>query len=332
MQSRGTPSPGTCTGRHLPTREESRESLAARGDEMPSGSTYVVVATRGRPATVSRLVNHLQRQSCPPAGIILSGADEADIPGLPPGVPARPVLGPPGTPAQRNRALALVPDDTEYVAFFDDDFIPSRLWIERMQEFFAGRPDAVAVTGQVLADGAAMTTGSIEWAAGLSLVEKADGSAHLFGSMRFQRRPGQWLYGCNMAYRWQRIRGLRFDERLVLHGWLEDFDFGVRAVNNNGAAYWTDALWGVHLGLKAGRPSGIRYGYSQIINPWYLFRKGVATPMAAAGYIIRAISLNSVRCVVYDRHIDRVGRLRGNLIGMADIVSGRWKPERAAEL
>jgi hypothetical protein len=299
---------------------------------MFSGSTYVVVATKGRRASVSRLVDQLQRQSCRPAGIILSGTDAGDIPDLPPGILAEIVLGPPGLPAQRNRALAIVPPDADYVVFFDDDFIPSRLWIERMQEFFASRSDAVGVTGHVLEDGARMTTGSIEWTGGLPLVEKADDSAQPLGTMRFERRPARWLYGCNMAFRWEKIRGLTFDERLVLHAWLEDLDFAVRAVNDNGAAYWTDALWGVHLGTKEGRYSGIRYGYSQVVNPWYLVKKSVLAPAVAARFIIRAISMNSIRCVVRDSQIDRVGRLKGNLIAMSDIVSGSWKPERTAEL
>jgi hypothetical protein len=281
---------------------------------------------------VSRLVDQLRRQSCRPAGIILSGADAGDIPDLPPDILTKIVLGPPGLPAQRNRALTIVPPDADYVVFFDDDFVPSRLWIERMQEFFASRSDAVGVTGHVLADGARMTTGSIAWTDGLSLVEKADGSAPPIGTARFERRPGRWMYGCNMAYRWEKIRGLTFDERLVLYGWLEDLDFAVRAVNYNGAAYWTDALWGVHLAIKAGRTSGIRYGYSQFVNPWYLVRKGVLAPAVAAGFFIRAMSTNAIRCIIHDSQIDRVGRLKGNLIALSDIISGSWKPERAAEL
>ncbi len=41
---------------------------------------------------------------------------------------------------------------------------------------------------------------------------------------------------------------------------------------------------------------------------------------------------NARRAFYPEPYIDRVGRLRGNLIGLCDILTGRWRPERAAEL
>ena len=191
-------------------------------------------------------------------------------------------------------------------------------------------PDVAVVTGRVLADGA--RTGGIDWSAGKSLVDSADNAA--IGNERFDSRNVVECgspYGCNMALRESNIGELEFDERLVLYGWLEDLDFAVRA-SANSRMVSTDWVWGVHLGSTRGRTSGLRFGYSQIVNPWYLMKKGTMAPLEAFSYIARALLRNALRSVLYDEVVDRWGRLRGNLIGVRDIVSGSWAPEKSASL
>jgi GT2 family glycosyltransferase len=56
------------------------------------------------------------------------------------------------------------------------------------------------------------------------------------------------LYGCNMAYRMSAIDDLRFDERLVLYGWLEDKEFSRKAAKK-GRLVECNLLVGVHFGL-----------------------------------------------------------------------------------
>jgi hypothetical protein len=67
----------------------------------------------------------------------------------------------------------------------------------------------------------------------------------------------------------------RFDERLPLYGWLEDVDFGGQLAGIGRIDKLTAAR-GVHLGIKQGRQSAVRLGYSQIANPTYLSRKAPA--------------------------------------------------------
>ena len=66
---------------------------------------------------------------------------------------------------------------------------------------------------------------------------------------------------------------MRFDERLPLYGWQEDLDF-CGALRGSGRIVKTNLVWGVHLGTKRGKGSEVRLGYSQIINPAYIARKG----------------------------------------------------------
>jgi hypothetical protein len=134
-----------------------------------------------------------------------------------------------------------------------------------------------------------------------------------------------------MAFRRTAIANLRFDERLVLYGWQEDTDFGAR-VAARGRCVRSDAVWGVHLGTKGGRSSGRRLGYSQIVNPRYLVAKGTLPAQKAIELAGRNFISNALRAFHSEPYVDRRGRLHGNLIGLWDVATGRWQPERAADL
>lgn len=290
-------------------------------------SAVVIIATKGRPQEVSNLLETLTLQTVVPDLIVVSACDSSDIAQA--NVTASNVevlFGPPGLPAQRNRALAAVRGKYDIVIFFDDDFIPSRYWIEQMQMLLAAQPDVACVTGAVLKDG--VMTGGLEWSDGQSIVDKADLSKRLtINNYRMKDRHSP--YGCNMAFRANSIENLSFDERLVLYGWLEDQDFSFRV---GARMIWTDAIWGVHLGTARGRTSGLRFGYAQVVNPWYLMKKGTMTPFDACRNILRALAANAPGSLLPSSHVDRWGRLKGNVIGIKDIMSRRWAPERVAEL
>jgi hypothetical protein len=296
---------------------------------MPPPVTYAIIATMGRASIVSQLLAQLERQSTLPAGIILSASQPSDIPDLTNHIKTEVTFGSPGLAAQRNRALKKLPPEAQFVVFFDDDFIPSIFWIERLQQFFAHYTQAVAMTGHVIADG--VRSGGIKWSEGLSIVEQADKTAATFDMDKHAVHANRSPYGCNMAYRLDAIRNQTFDERLVHYGWLEDLDFGFRTANRNRDAFWTDAVWGVHLGVKVARRSDLSFGYSQVVNPWYLLRKGAMTSVATMALITRGIAKNTVKLAIGDPHFDRFDRIKGNAIGVADIVRGRWRPERAGE-
>jgi hypothetical protein len=290
-------------------------------------STVVIIATKGRPQEVSNLLDTLTLQTVVPDLVVVSACDPTDIAqGAVVAKNVEVLFGPPGLPAQRNRALSSVRGKYDIVIFFDDDFIPSRYWIEHVRMLFATEPDVVCATGKVLADG--VTVGGIERSAGQLIVNEADSSTKT-SKDNYRVQDRQSPYGCNMAFRAGSIEHLAFDERLVLYGWLEDCDFAFRVGEER---IWTDALWGVHLGTTRGRSSGLSFGYSQVVNPWYLMKKGTMTRFDIFRAISRALARNFLGSLFHDSHVDRRGRLKGNMIAVSDILFGRWAPERAAEL
>ena len=292
--------------------------------------TAIIIATKGRPLEVSKLLDALAAQTVRPERIVVSACDPSDVSECSDVAEnVQFIFSSPGSCAQRNRALAEVRGKCDIIVFFDDDFIPSRFWVERIQTLLTSLPDVGMVTGRVLADGA--KTGGIDWSTGKSLVDSADQAADRENLDSREVVDTKSTYGCNMALRESSVGELEFDERLILYGWLEDWDFSVRA-SVGSRMVSTDWLWGVHLGSNRGRTSGGRFGYSQIVNPWYLMRKGTMPPLEAFGYIVRALSANAAGIVLRNQTVDRPGRLRGNLIGVKDIVFGTWAPEKSAGL
>jgi glycosyltransferase involved in cell wall biosynthesis len=293
-------------------------------------SVAVIIATKGRPQEVARLLETLAAQTVPPDFVIVSacGPDDIEESG------SRPqnveiIFGAPGLTAQRNRALRLIRGKYDVVTFFDDDFIPSRFWIERIGLLFTAQVDVGTVTGWVLLD--AVKEGGLPWSEGKLAVDEADSSTNMPTGSNYSIQPNS-PYGCNMAFRLETIEGMTFDERLALSGWLEDLDFGLRA-GTRGKIISTDLVWGVHLGVTNARASGLKFGYSQVVNPWYLMRKGIIKRIDALMRISRGFAGNAIMVLAFKKsHVDRLGRLKGNLMGIKDIIVGRWAPERISGL
>ena len=136
-----------------------------------------------------------------------------------------------------------------------------------------------------------------------------------------------------MAFRLSTVRDhqLRFDERLPLYAWSEDIDFTHRIAKYGTIAKLAGAR-GVHLGVKQGRASGRRLGYSQVANPLYLLRKGSYSAGRAARSVARNIAANCARALWPEPYIDRRGRLLGNALALLDMCRGRMRPERILDL
>jgi hypothetical protein len=263
----------------------------------------------------------LRRQTLKPSAILVVCVEPADVAELQAGPELDIVFGAAGLTKQRNVVLAHVPDDADYVVFFDDDFLPDDHWLEMVAAAFDADPCLACVTGNVVADGIL--------GPGLSLDEGEAAIANVDRARLDWRIDGYSPYGCNMAFRASAIAGLRFDERLVLYGWLEDRDFGSRASAAGGRAIKLGAAVGVHLGVKRGRVSGKRLGYSQIVNPSYMWAKGTMTMRDAMKSMLRNVTANLVKSPWPESFIDRRGRLHGNLMGVFDLLKGICQPERA---
>jgi len=287
----------------------------------------VILASLGRPAELGHVLDHLSTQTEPPSVVVLSLEKLEDAPAqMPSGVKV--VLGSRGLCAQRNRALDIIVDECDVVVFYDDDYVPSKNSIKGVSELFERHPDVVGATGKVLADG--ITSGGIDYSEAHRIVEEFDARP-----IHRQECPHvadiATAYGCNMAFRTTAVANLRFDERLPLYGWQEDVDFAGR-VRKLGRMVATDAFVGVHCGTYRSRMAGQRTGFSQIVNPIYLMRKGSMRPQHALTLIAKNVIANHVKMIRPEWYVDRKGRARGNWLGIYHILSGRADPMAVLEI
>lgn len=288
-------------------------------------SIAVVFATLGRPDVVTATLEHvLKTQTLKPDAVIVSCPRREDAGEAGNRSDVTVLIGPAGLAKQRNAALAALPPGTDIVVFFDDDFVPDGDWLAVTEQTFRQEPEVVAFTGWVVADG--IKGPGLSFDEALGILESRPQSAD------WSRIEPFSPYGCNMAFRVSAIGDLKFDERLVMYGWLEDRDFGAALAKRGGRLIKCANARGVHMGVKSGRVAGDRLGYSQVVNPIYMLRKGTMTAGQVAGQLFRNISSNLAGAIKPEPFIDRRGRLRGNFRGFLDVLWGRLEPERAAAL
>jgi GT2 family glycosyltransferase len=287
-------------------------------------NVVIGIPTVGRAPILRETLRVLTRQTRWPDRIIVCGTKRSDLAGADDFEGTEVLLSHPGLPKQRNALVAAAPH-ADIMLFFDDDFLPDTDYLAAIERHMGSDPEIVVATGLVLKDGVA--------GPGLAVAE-AEAALRAAPPPRHGVTPAFSGYGCNMAVRLTTMRehGVLFDERLPLYGWQEDVDLS-RRLAAFGRIVRIDAAFGVHLGVKQGRSSGLRLGYSQIANPLYLAGKRAGYPFARAlEHIGRNMAMNILHAPWPEPYVDRRGRLRGNLLALADLARHRLAPERVLEL
>lgn len=281
---------------------------------------HIAIATVGRPALLRETVDLIALQTRRPDGVLIVAPSQEDF-----GTAAHSSLGPElalsakGLCRQRNRALDLLEGRADVVLFLDDDFVMAPDYLAAIEALFLADPGTAGITGNLVADGVRH--------GGFSAAQALDLIAQQAASLDPAVIPRQALYGCNMALRMAHMRGLRFDEALPLYGWQEDIDLTMRLARR-GRLISSGLVTGVHLGVRGGRTSGRRLGYSQVANIVYLLRKGTIPMWLARRLFWQNLASNLLRAPFPEPHIDRAGRLAGNVRALADLALGRIDPRK----
>jgi GT2 family glycosyltransferase len=288
----------------------------------------LVIASHARSEILQQVLAVLVSQRRLPDYIVISAVSPADVPPISQDLAnVQTLFGSTGLTCQRNRGMSCLINTVDLIAFIDDDFIVGDDYFLNLERLFEQDDSIVGLSGNVIADGA--NSSGFTFEEGLRLAEQYDEKRGR--AAHWWIREMRSTYGCNMAFRTAGIGSLLFDERLPLYGWQEDSDF-CGALRGAGRIVWTNRIWGVHLGTKHGKGSEVGLGYSQIINPAYILRKGNMSFADAFQLIARNLLANLVGSIRPRSYIDRRGRLRGNSIGMFHLMTGRFTPEHILKL
>lgn len=228
------------------------------------------------------------------------------------------VFGAKGLCAQKNHALRSIAGAPEFIAFFDDDTEIEEHCIEEMQRMFREHDSVVLANIVNLAHGI--------YAAGTltrEIARKLIQNQMKRGLPQENFIPARTGYGGRMALRGSLLGKEWFDERLPLYSFLEDYDFTLRS-RKYGLIGDNPRAIGVHIELSGGRMNQDRTGYSQIVNPIYIWSKrtGASLPRTVAGALRRTLR-NAVRIADSSHR----GRFFGNLLGWSHLLAGKIDPE-----
>lgn len=284
----------------------------------------VVIPSTGRPDVLDATVVSVLDQDTLPEEIIVSVANSSDAhPRTHERERVRVLLSPRGSTRQRNYAIRHLNPTIDKVTFIDDDVELVPGFISKVQKAFREFPDVVLFSGPVLADGAGK--------GGLS----REDAKKIARSHRLEKRgeftEGVFPYGSINVTRSVSER-VTFDERLELYGFLEDLDFIVRCGEIGRIGHYSSCKL-VHLAVTSGRVAGNRFGFSQIMNPYYLWRKG---SISSLGNVLKkwvsGVAANISGMLLGDKLVDRWGRLKGNILAFKFLVQGRIEPEYIVDM
>lgn len=169
----------------------------------------------------------------------------------------------PGVPVARNRCLAAVPADADFVAFIDDDELPAPNWLEQLLLLQAST-GADVVAGPVLAS---YTTEPSAWllngrfhnsrapiptpAAGSLIGGVVSALTPRFGNLRpdYAGCPVAWFDTGNVLVRVDILRKLqlRFDESLRHFGYGADSLFSMRIARGGYRMVWSSEAAVYHI-------------------------------------------------------------------------------------
>jgi GT2 family glycosyltransferase len=290
-----------------------------------------VICTLNRPEVLHHTVLSIKRQSLPAQQIIIaSPAIEHVLPETQaiPGVVF--VQTPIGLATQRNRGLQNVAAGIDLIAFLDDDIELSRSYLEEMARLFEQHPEVIVASGRMLRDGG--RGARVEREDARRMCEAYDSERDARQRISYMRVDSG--YGCNMVVRNRALADCRFDERLPLYAWLEDRDFSHRCTKGKLPPVELKNAVAVHLGWRTGRISGVRLGFSTVVNPLYLRRKAgtFSVRYIVVHYWLRCLVGNILGILTRDKEYDRWGLLKGNLLGYWHLVSGHCDPEHILQI
>jgi len=291
---------------------------------MLDDTVAVIIPSVNRTRTLHETLLSVLRQRRLPGQIILSVPDEDDV--LP---ETRALSGVSvihcglGLTRQRNGAVDALAPAIKLVAFIDDDVELHEAYLEHVARVFQEQPEVVLVDGRVLADGR-----DISRARAREIVAAA-GAAE---SRRVRAIGPDLAYGCNMTVRRSVLAGARFDERLPLYGYMEDRDFAFQCTRLGHLVRCEGAML-VHLRPSGGRISARRLGFSQIMNPVYLWRKGnYLSWRNVAWQVSRPLLINTALALAPGQKARRLSLLAGNCRAFSSILRGHIAPEDITRL
>ena len=259
----------------------------------PGPRIAVIVATRDRAAMAAELVARLDDQIRRPDHIFVLGAKSSDLELVADRHDVTVRVVPDALPALRRQGVKLAGPSYDYLVFFDDSFLPSRLWIAQALTYLERWPEVAGVSGVVLTEGRDIFGRSVRSNPVLvAMLGNAVRGRPLFF-------PATCIDGVNMA-----VRRSALGEDELSEGIFDDFEISAGLVRSGSIGQLT-ALFGVNRGPVAAPKNG------RLLGVMDMSRDLNTIPDAeASGWMSNAFASEAVRAVRPQRSQGLRGQVR----------------------
>jgi glycosyltransferase involved in cell wall biosynthesis len=290
-----------------------------------------VVPTRNRPADLRRMLKSVEAQSVVPDEIILvDGGDPGqmvdDVPAEFPNLRVRYLrVYPPGLSKQRNAGMDAVSVDITLAGYIDDDIVFEPGAIEAMLGFWekAGRDLGGASFNIVNND-----RRRIFWIQRFFLLSSPRRGTFLRSGYETPLWPvtdtiwTRWLCGGATIWRRDITREIPYDEWFEGTGYLEDVDFSSRVGRKYRLAIVGEARL-LHLAYPIRKDRNYLFGTWQAVNRMYFVRKNPEfSRLACYWALVGQIAFHTLLGLA-TRDTGLLARARGNVVGLAKVLTGR---------
>lgn len=278
----------------------------------------VIIASRGRSEILKETLESIWNQDDTPDEVIISVVEKSDLPISFTSKHVIVLFGSAGLCAQRNLGLKSINSQCNLVSFLDDDLELAPGYFSEVRSAFSKGSAIAGANGNILNEGC-----SREYARGIL--------CHAHDRQEIKSMQSlKSLYGCNMHFRKEYAIKEQFDERLLLYAWLEDYDYSSR-ISKHGPLFFIPTAKLCHLKEPSGRMDNKKFGFAQIMNPFYIHRKGL---LKINEYIkihfLKVILSNSLKTMKAESA--GFARLSGNMIALRLILKGKILPEYIANV
>ena len=292
----------------------------------------LVLPTKDREATLSRLLESIARQSVLPSQVIIVDAGAGEPPdwaGRFPSLNVRRVRASrAGLTRQKNQGVALLIPEISLVGFIDDDIVLEDGAIERMLRFW-DRADA-GIGGAAFN---IVTPGPVRsplvrlvW----RMFQIHDGSSGRLLPSGFNTPITgatetclvDWVNGGSTVWRRAIVERFAFDEWFERNALCEDLHYSVQVAHACRVGVVADARV-AHLECDVTRRAHYLRGRDQVVNRLYVVRTSPRfSPGRCCWALIGQFLLNAVGGIA-SADPDRLARALGNVTGAFEVVTGR---------
>jgi len=290
----------------------------------------LAICTKDRPDDLKRLLESIEKQTRLADDIIIIDGSDNPVKSVVEKFEKLPIryteVRPPSLPRQRNVAISMIQDHSNWVGFLDDDLVLENDSVEQIEKTIETSETEKTLGG-----------------VGLTIINvpntryKLSKAFFLLDNSRYgffttsglpgmlhktdEIRTVEWLSGGVTFWKAELLAEFKFDEWFEGTGYLEDVEFSYRASRKYSLIYCGPAKC-FHFSHPVPLTKMKDLGVWQITAWWYFIKKFNDFNIIAVFWSMTGVILNNAVCGTINPSSHRLRKFFGNIQGLAMVLTG----------